>query len=312
MNRPGGFIENEPPSRPGPPEPFTLKDGHWEDMDLSGDKAGDLLLINATLSRLRLAGRVVPGFKLLSSRLASCNLAQACLPQSVWEHGILENCDAKEAAMRHSHWLDCELSGCNFQNALLDGMQAHNTLFQNTEFTGASWRQARLIHCRFITNNYLGRPDLRRGDFSQSLWLGTDLSDADVTDADFTEALFYDCQLRGVNWDKARTAGALFLETPQAAAPAPEPALEFDRCPNFAALLELLMRQYRFPELRRFRVEAGKVFLMFHDREVEIKPQMHSLGAPNAVKEADARPASPQPEDSPSQADHGRFRNLEL
>ena len=46
---------------------------------------------------------------------------------------------------------------------------------------------------------------------------------------------------------------------------------------SFADLIQRLLVQYRFPELRRFRMEGNRVFLMFLDQEIEIKKCMENL-----------------------------------
>lgn len=89
---------------------------------------------------------------------------------------------------------------------------------------------------------------------------------------------------------------------------------------SFAHLMEDVIRKYRFPELRRFRVEGYKVYYMFHDREIEIKSQMEALlkSAPAPASQTSKPQAvnnnhqfGESSESLPIQ-DNTRFKNLEL
>lgn len=89
-------------------------------------------------------------------------------------------------------------------------------------------------------------------------------------------------------------------------------------CKSFSEFMEDSIRQHRFPELRRFRVEGRKVFLMFHDREIEITGHMESLGKPGAATAPPAassqgiKPPAGDKKSSLPARDNVRFKNLEL
>jgi hypothetical protein len=92
-------------------------------------------------------------------------------------------------------------------------------------------------------------------------------------------------------------------------------------CESFAHWLEIGIREYRFPELRRFRVEGTRVFLMFQNREIEIKPRMEALAEevrpvlPRSSRtsgNANGEKSGAGATEPATRPDTGRFKNLEL
>lgn len=89
---------------------------------------------------------------------------------------------------------------------------------------------------------------------------------------------------------------------------------------SFAVLMEMIIRAYRYPELRRFRVQGNSVFFMFKDQELEITPQMENLAMTSSIKDnslAEGKKGMPHAQENPgnhrsSIVSDTRFKNLEL
>lgn len=87
---------------------------------------------------------------------------------------------------------------------------------------------------------------------------------------------------------------------------------------SFADLMRSLAAQYRFPELRRFRVEGNRVFLMFLDQEIEIKNCMENMPLKTAGKTEVKTIHSSEPSrevkvgTEKNSEENIRFKNLEL
>jgi hypothetical protein len=86
---------------------------------------------------------------------------------------------------------------------------------------------------------------------------------------------------------------------------------------SFAEFMQGLMAQYRFPEMRRFRIEGNRVFLMFHDQEIEIKGRMEDLPLKPIKKIVEKQPELGETSKQPDTrrdikpGDNIRFENLE-
>ena len=87
---------------------------------------------------------------------------------------------------------------------------------------------------------------------------------------------------------------------------------DFEQLDSFASLVSLLKRRFEFPELAKFTIEAGTVFIENAGRKVEITVPASMQATTPSIR---ANPPAPPGRDNPGESavrKPERFMNLEM
>jgi uncharacterized protein YjbI with pentapeptide repeats len=164
-------------STPAPPQvgkqlqeltdPQLEDETEWFDCALSGEVSGedevaDVAVIGCTMTRLRLAGRVIERLRLVDVELEGCDLSGAVLVEANLTRVRFTDCRLTGAVLSGVKAEDVTLSGCRADGAVLRMSSWKRSAVSDTDLRGADFYDASLPDIA------LQRCDLTRATFAKA------------------------------------------------------------------------------------------------------------------------------------------------
>lgn len=167
---------------------------------------------NADLSGLNLSGVDFEGAFLEGANLSETNLSKANLRHALLAHSNLTNANLGSADLSHANVGGANLTAANLKNAVL-----HKTIFAKADLSLAKLSGANLDGTDVSEARFF-KTDLSGACAKNLLVFRTNLEETNLRRADLTKAVFFEGQLKAVDFTEAICVGTVFMSVDGTAA----------------------------------------------------------------------------------------------